>query len=1052
MLLGLRTKNRKGTSVQVDYFIHIQEIEPWPPSQSLRSLRSVLLQWENGDRNSGSTKPVIPSLGSGVGDGKIEFNESFRLPVTLSREVPIKSGDVESFQKNCLEFTLYEPRRDKTVKGLLLGTVMIDLAEYGIVQETICISAPMNCKRNFRNTAQPALFVKIQPFEKNCSSSLQRERLSKVVPRDKDGKDSVSVLMTEEYAEEAETASFTDDDVSSHSSLTISSSVFEASGSSPAQNKENASEAVRNGAGSQDGVSAISLEKVPERSEVRAVTTPYKHLNRSSSHSSPVDLSSEVGSPEDDHSSLTNFWQRSSEQITKVPVTDSVEASSAVKGSRKSEDNAQQSIKKDNTDGVSTRGAPSNPNLQMDGIAGLVSTTDSQINDRDYGESREQIGNGEEGASTNNGRPASHMEEKDEEQLGKNRQEKKAGEKIHSKEDKSSKISSQDAMRKQVAFGTSPIAFDSRDLGVRDNSLTVSRLKHVKSVRSPVDTSRNNELLYGNQLTEVKEVDVSEDIVSSSRSSITAESNDAQDACTVKLNCHYNVKVQQLEHRVESLERELREAAAVEVGLYSVVAEHGSSANKVHAPARRLSRLYHHACRKQSPGHRATAARSAVSGLVLVAKACGNDIPRLTFWLSNSVVLREIISQVVGESQLSICAGPQIEANGGKMGNEKKYSPLKWNESSLNKKEKFVFSNDFDEWEDPQTFVTALEKTLTPYMQSATRIGNDKVMVSNSGSLGDQEQGNFSLHLWKEAFRDACEKLCPVRAGGHECGCLPVLARLVMEQCMNRLDVALFNAILRESADEIPTDPVSDPISDSKVLPIPAGKSSFGNGAQLKNAIGNWSRCLIDLFGMDEDGSFKDENGLYDEDRQEPETSFKTFHLLNALSDLMMLPKDMILNRAIRKEVCPTLSVPLIRRVLSNFVPDEFCSDPVPEFVLETLSSEDPVEAEEESLRTFPCNAAPIVYKPPTTATIVGVVGDVESQLQLRRSGSSMLRKSYTSDDELDELDSSLVSIITDGLWARASSTRVPSWNLKENGGQKAQRYELLREVWRDGD
>lgn len=54
---------------------------------------------------------------------------------------------------------------------------------------------------------------------------------------------------------------------------------------------------------------------------------------------------------------------------------------------------------------------------------------------------------------------------------------------------------------------------------------------------------------------------------------------------------------------------------------------------------------------------------------------------------------------------------------------------------------------------------------------------------------------------------------------------------------MARLDVAMFNAILRESADEIPTDPVSDPISDSKVLPIFAGKSSFGAGAQLKNAV-----------------------------------------------------------------------------------------------------------------------------------------------------------------------------------------------------------------------
>lgn len=56
---------------------------------------------------------------------------------------------------------------------------------------------------------------------------------------------------------------------------------------------------------------------------------------------------------------------------------------------------------------------------------------------------------------------------------------------------------------------------------------------------------------------------------------------------------------------------------------------------------------------------------------------------------------------------------------------------------------------------------------------------------------------------------------------------------------MCRLDVAMFNAILRESAEEMPTDPVSDPISDPKVLPIPAGKSSFGAGAQLKNAVSN---------------------------------------------------------------------------------------------------------------------------------------------------------------------------------------------------------------------
>lgn len=65
-----------------------------------------------------------------------------------------------------------------------------------------------------------------------------------------------------------------------------------------------------------------------------------------------------------------------------------------------------------------------------------------------------------------------------------------------------------------------------------------------------------------------------------------------------------------------------------------------------------------------------------------------------------------------------------------------------------------------------------------------------------------------------------------------------------MEKCLARLDVAMFNAILRESAHQIPTDPVSDPIVDSKVLPIPAGDLSFGSGAQLKNSVSSIYCCL----------------------------------------------------------------------------------------------------------------------------------------------------------------------------------------------------------------
>lgn len=76
-------------------------------------------------------------------------------------------------------------------------------------------------------------------------------------------------------------------------------------------------------------------------------------------------------------------------------------------------------------------------------------------------------------------------------------------------------------------------------------------------------------------------------------------------------------------------------------------------------------------------------------------------------------------------------------------------------------------------------------QTLTPHMQSSAAKTLDKCVSSSScknnkkANNVDHEQANTALELWKKAFKDACERLCPVRAGGHECGCLPVLHRLV---------------------------------------------------------------------------------------------------------------------------------------------------------------------------------------------------------------------------------------------------------------------------------
>ncbi|XP_006850138.2 uncharacterized protein LOC18439920 [Amborella trichopoda] len=573
---------------------------------------------------------------------------------------------------------------------------------------------------------------------------------------------------------------------------------------------------------------------------------------------------------------------------------------------------------------------------------------------------------------------------------------------------------------------------------------------------------------------EVKEIDVLEEAPTGAGSIATDEEKaDMEDIPLDEDPIAVADKIEDMEKRVEKLEGELRETAALEIALYSVVAEHGSSAHKVHAPARRLSRLYIHACKYWGQDRRASVARSAVLGLVLVSKACGNDVPRLTFWLSNTVVLREIISQAFNNSHNSNLATRIVESNGG---GRRKSSALTWKGNSGNKQGKTTgFMQFVDDWQETSTFTGALEKieswifsritesvwwqALAPHMQSPEEdLFTEKRHVRVLGpALGDQKQGSFSIDLWKGAFLEAQQRLCPVRAGGHECGCLPVLARMVMEQCVSRLDIAMFNAILRESVNEMPTDPVSDPICDPKVLPIPAGDLSFGAGAQLKNAVGNWSRCLNDLFGIEADDSPSDaKTDNENDERQGNDMASKSFHLISILSDLLMLPKDMLTDKMIRKEVCPAFGLPLIMRILCNFTPDEFCPDAVPGAVLEALNSEiiserviserRPSAENKELINSIPCTASSIVYSPPSAANVAEKVGDSHFQRAgLNRTTSMVLRKGHTSDEELEELDFPLVSVIEKAL---VSPTIL---NVGDHGGGSNVRYELLREVWSAG-
>ncbi|MCE3216364.1 hypothetical protein HAX54_006254 [Datura stramonium] len=916
MVLGQK-KKKKGASFQIDYIVHIQLIRPWPPSESLRSVQSVLLQWENGDRNSGFVT-------SSVEDDYLEINKTFTLFLTLCREKKSK----DKFLKNNLDFCLYEYTKDNAAQGPLLGTASINFGEYGVIRETLAISVPLNCKKSSKSLLQPSLYVKVQPA------------------KDKQESD----MMIDDAEDDSDFASYTDDDVSSHSSSTFSSSVFEAAWASPSNNvkvaraspsrleKSDFQEEAASGTSKSEENTQHAKEKYIDRL-ISKITSSHMHIQAGMNSQNSQDETTEHDFGQDDHL-LDDTRDLSENKIAKT-MKRQVTMSSIRKA------------------------------LGVQITNGRLKPVKS-VQIRDSASANEFLGKTE---------------------IIKNE------------------------MKEQTPIETSNIA--------KSTAVEKKEPKNTVEKKEPKNTVEKKEPKNTTSATEKR-------AASNALSKSKPES----------------------ETRIQMLEEELKEAAAIEVGLYSVVAEHGSSTNKVHTPARRLARFYLHAWRTKSPAKQASAARAAVSGLALVSKACGSDVPRLTFWLSNSIMLRAIISQAAAGQQFNEGGPTETTVNRGKSALEKIYMQqnIKYIANQGNKN--YLVKQSYN-WEDIESFTQALEKlegwifskitkslwwqTLTPHMQfvtaktSKTRGSRVKKTYGSRHSLGDQAQGKLSVKLWKRALKDACERLCPLRATGHKCGCLPVLPKLVMRQLVSRLDVAMFNAILRESTEEMPTDPLFDPISDRKVLPIPAGKSSFGAGAQLKNAVGSWSGWLTDLIGFEDEDSPEYSNIFGNDKKTE---SFKAFRLLNALSNLMMLPFEMLIDASTRKEVCPIFSPALIKRVLANFVPDEFRPDPIPKNVLEALDSE---EVPGEYHTSFPCTATWMVYTPPPALSLTTFIEKVGNQAP-KSTGSSVLKKTYTSDVELDELDSPFTSFLADSFKDYPNLAK-PARNVV--------RYQLLREAWK---
>lgn len=182
---------------------------------------------------------------------------------------------------------------------------------------------------------------------------------------------------------------------------------------------------------------------------------------------------------------------------------------------------------------------------------------------------------------------------------------------------------------RKMSFAYGMTESNQRHFGDRTYStLTTDRARNMRfSMRVPDGNGSVVNKKVDPQKEELKDIDSQDVAIAHENTAIADDGLQVQEPIRISNNRN-DSKVRELELKVELLEAELREVAAAEIGLYSIIAEHGSSVNKVHTPARRLSRHFVHALKNFSRDKMGSAARSATSGLVLVAKACGYDIAR----------------------------------------------------------------------------------------------------------------------------------------------------------------------------------------------------------------------------------------------------------------------------------------------------------------------------------------------------------------------------------------------------------------------------------------
>ncbi|KAH7372526.1 hypothetical protein KP509_17G008100 [Ceratopteris richardii] len=1052
MVLGLGTRSKKdrasAVAQLVEFDLHLHEISPWSGlSKSSKELLCVVLRWSRGEKLIGSSKKLNPTAASPTEPAKIILGDSFRTLVAPTREVLKYAKKLHPDLESPLVFALYDVNDPK---GKPLVHTALDLSSLVAITESKQIAVPFNITKKVSKGTVPYLNLTInkhhddnvhaQSASASMNTSGRTSDASSVPPLDEDTQQRlVAALLSDEGGSnpiDEEIDSFTDDDGADDEKEINVSKIDHRSNLNhtgldtnlPRQN-ENVKPADLS-FGNTDQKIAVTLmaERQPKRSDERLSVYSKASPQDGSFFNAKADVAHPQASPvkaaaiaaaaayqkkhsflprhsnaymDDSDDSLSDFDgagdDRFSSRFSKIESS----SSTFPKAAQRTVASSQVSM-------------PALKAVEKSGIKDSTHITASEDN-LSISINKSSSGLGFPSESFLN--PVTSFEKI-------SSKEKSSSQTVEITENKSLMNSERDAVAKQQETRT-------KALKKSDQEIEKSNKKS------------NNE---------------------NGQRSLNAEGKGAI----------AQSQIQQLEAELENLKGELRDVAAVEAALYSTTSEHGGSSMKLHAPARRLARVYLYACKHWTDERRASCARNIMSGLVIVARACGNDVARLTFWWSNTVVLREIISASGEESPK-----PGLSTHPNSPSEKKKISPSSPNNGKLPLKQKTVSpSHGVDDWRKQNALTFALERleswiytkvvesiwwqVLTPQMQQPVKQDfseADETFIDMRVEdrrrarqpvipvLEEARQGSFSVEIWRRAFHDTYERLCPVRSLHVECGCLPMLSRLVLEACVYRLDVAMFNAILRD--DEVPTDPVSDPISDLRVLPIPNSSLSFGLGAQLKNAVANLSSYISDLTRTDSN------NSTVNDSFEDEENNFISFPWLKAMGGLLMLPKKMLIDKSMRKEVCPTLELPFIAKILSKFRPDEYSPEPVTQELLDIINEEvvagnEAQEDTDDGVTVLRMASSPaVIYTPPASNMVRQWIGDIVSIPKRLAKSNSILRKGHTSDDEIDELESPISWLFNNTMGSSGYGHGMNVDEATSRNGSGNCRFMLLREVWR---